>query len=76
MTKETEIGAAKALEIVERIKPLMAGHSPQIQGAVLAELLSMWLAGHPKEMHDTLLEMHLEHMKPLLALNIRILRGK
>jgi hypothetical protein len=36
----------ETLEIVERIKPLLAGHEPVVQSAVLAELLSIWLAGH------------------------------
>ena len=32
--------------LVEAIRPLLAGHEPAIQSAALAELLSMWLAGH------------------------------
>jgi hypothetical protein len=32
--------------LVERIKPLLAGHEPEVQGAVLADLLGLWLAGH------------------------------
>jgi hypothetical protein len=32
--------------LANRIKPLLAGHSPFVQGAALAELVSLWLAGH------------------------------
>lgn len=41
MTRSEEI-----LELAERIKPILAGKEAHIQGAVLAELLSIWLAGH------------------------------
>ena len=35
----------QTLELAERIKPILAGHEPYVQSAVLAELLSVWLAG-------------------------------
>jgi hypothetical protein len=34
------------IAIVERIRPLLAGRPPAVQGAVLAECLVAWLAGH------------------------------
>lgn len=37
---------AEILKIAQRIRPLLAGHPPAMQGAVLAELTSIWLAGH------------------------------
>jgi hypothetical protein len=36
----------QALNLAERIKPLLAGVHPSIQGAVLAELTAIWLHGH------------------------------
>jgi hypothetical protein len=41
---DAEVYAAAGL--AEQIKPLLAGHRPDIQGAALAELLAIWLAGH------------------------------
>src|SRR5262245_65853923 len=32
--------------LVEQIMPILAGHHEAIQSGVLADLLSMWLAGH------------------------------
>ena len=32
-------------EIVEAIRPILAGHPPDIQGAVIGDLLSMYLTG-------------------------------
>lgn len=35
--------------IVESIRPLLAGNPPELQGAVLADLLAFWLAGYQVE---------------------------
>ena len=44
-TKEHAL-SREVLQIVEQIKPLLAGHPPVVQSAVLAELLGLLLAGH------------------------------
>ena len=38
--------ARRAHELVEAIKPILANEKPYVQGAALADLLAMWLAGH------------------------------
>ena len=58
------------VDMVERIKPILAGNDPGVQGAVLAELLSLWLAGHsPPEVRVDLLKMHIETVCELTKLN-------
>ena len=32
--------------VVARMKPLLAGRRPELQGAILAECLSIWITGH------------------------------
>jgi len=32
--------------VVARIKPLLAGRRPDVQGVILAECLSIWITGH------------------------------
>jgi hypothetical protein len=54
------------------IKPLLAGHSPAMQGAVLADLLAIWLAGHhaggeTAAMRERLLAMHIGTVRALVA---------
>src|SRR5262245_5033471 len=49
--------ATRALELAERIKPLMAGQGSDVQGAVLLELVSLWLTG----LHPDLREERLAH---------------
>jgi|SRR5262252_2912980 len=36
----------RVLATAEAIKPLLAGLGPEVQGAILAELVSIWLRGH------------------------------
>ena len=36
----------KVKMLADRISPILHGHKPEIQGAVLAELLATWLSGH------------------------------
>jgi hypothetical protein len=38
--------ADKVKMLTNRISPILHGHNPEIHGAVLAELLATWLAGH------------------------------
>jgi len=40
------MNAKEIVELAERIKPILAGREPALQSAVLAELTSLWLAGH------------------------------
>lgn len=62
MTIETD----EVLAIANQIKPLLAGRGAAVQGAVLAELTSVWLKGHhheegekeTRELRKDLLRMH------------------
>lgn len=76
--------AAEARQIVERVRPLLAGRPPQVQGAVLADLLAMWLAGHifrgnPGEtdaLREKLLESHLDLVRRLIPVNAASIHGQ
>ena len=64
---------------VERIRPLLAGLDPGVQGAILADLLATWLAGHEfkgdaavtRVLRRDLLASHIEHVRKLVPLNAR-----
>jgi hypothetical protein len=70
---EREAFAAQALS--RRIRHLLARHPPGVQGGALADLLSLWLAGHrvPGDsvatvaLRDALLEAHIEAVRQLIA---------
>jgi hypothetical protein len=44
--------------IVAAIKPLLAGYDPGVQGAALAELLALFVAGHHPAVRDEILGLH------------------
>jgi hypothetical protein len=68
-------------QLITRIKPILAGHSPDIQGAVLADLLAIWLAGHidpdsPREtrkIRDSLLHNHLDAVRTLVPIEAAVI---
>jgi hypothetical protein len=59
------------------IWPLLAGHAPEVQGAALADLLAIWLAGHhvagdeyaTRSLRAELLAMHCAAVRTLTAIN-------
>lgn len=67
---------ARVDALVERIRPILAGNHPAVQGAVLADLLAIWLAGHPAELRHELLTMHDATVRKLIPVNVEaITRG-
>jgi hypothetical protein len=77
MNNQTETITA----LVERIKPLLAGHPPDIQGAALADCLAIWLAGHhvagdreaTSQLRAGVLAEHIIAVDALVAVNAMIL---
>jgi hypothetical protein len=75
---EFEAAANEAEAIVAQVRPFFAGHDPGVQGAALADLLAIWLAGFqtpdgtPEQIHafrQQMLEMHIEQMWQLVPIN-------
>lgn len=78
MTDEIDQLAWQAQAIANRIKPSLAGLAPAVQGAVLAELLSLWVAGHyvgGQQLMDTVLNMHFEMVRKMVPISVRELKG-
>lgn len=71
----------EVVELAEQIKPLLAGRKAWVQAAVLAELLSIWLAGHhvagnseeTRKIRRQLLASHCEVVRKLTTVNARIM---
>lgn len=80
----TEQQAHEAEELVEQIEPLLAGHAPQVQSAVLADLLATWLAGHfdhrgkkeTTKLRRLLLDLHIAFVKKLIRTNEAIILAR
>jgi hypothetical protein len=75
--------AAKALDSITltgKIRRMLEGKPPEMQGAVLADLLAMWLAGHVSPgdepatdgWRELVLQVHLEAVRKLIPVNYKI----
>jgi hypothetical protein len=72
-TKAEMMSGAEDVEaIVEAVKPHFVGQPGDIVGAALADLLSLWLAGHV--IPDDLQTSH-RHQERLLKLHIKMVRA-
>jgi len=62
--------------LLDRIAPTLAGESIEMQGAVVADLAALWIAGHRvrgdraegDRLRESLLEMHTKHVRELVAM--------
>lgn len=59
-----------ALRLVDEIKPILAGHSPEMQGAALADLVAMFIAGHHPDLRDEMLKIWLDTVTDLIPINV------
>jgi hypothetical protein len=57
------------------VQKKLAGKGPDVKGAVLADLLSVWLAGHHPDLRDELLHFHIDRVKQLVPLSEREIFG-
>lgn len=82
MTERKRAAAAHRVQrLVEQIKPILAHQPPEIQGAALADLLAIWLAGHvysglpstTATMREAFLLAHIERVRELVPINAKIL---
>jgi hypothetical protein len=66
----------KAGQITRQISAILADNKPEVQGAALADLLAMWLAGHRQpELREAMLANHLFMVRALVPVNEEILFG-
>lgn len=61
--------------LAKRLREALAGKDPEIQGAALADMVSMWVAGHPPFVREQVLESWLEVMRRLIEVNDKIMFG-
>lgn len=68
-----DAAAHEVVALVDQIRPILHGRGEMIQGAVLADLLAMWLAGHvgpdAEALRAELLAMHIDAVRKLIPVN-------
>lgn len=73
--------SAEVIALVALIRPLLAGKDPLVQGAALADLTAIWLAGHhvagdsaaTQTVRAELLARHLEGVAKLVPINAHLI---
>ena len=71
-------------KISEQIYDLLAGQGADVQGAICADLLAMWLAGHivpgneqaTADARDKLLKLHIETVRRLIPINEELILAR
>jgi hypothetical protein len=56
------------------IQPFLHGLHPGEQGAILADLFAIWLAGYPADTHERLIDSHIRGVRRLLTLYVELNR--
>lgn len=55
--------------LTNSIKPILAGHHPAEQGAALAQLVSLWIAGHFDQIREDVLTSFVAHVRELVTID-------
>jgi hypothetical protein len=66
--KSTHSEVKQALELVNKIRPLLHGNDPRVIGAALAELTATLILGHAPELRPLILQVHFEALQKMLRL--------
>lgn len=83
-TFTTNADAANVGRLLRRLSDILAGNPPRVQGAVLADLLAILLAGHivkgdaaaTEALREQLLEVHLVAVRALVPINAEHIHGR
>ena len=75
--------AAATDALLDRIAPILQGQPAELQGAVLADMTALWLAGHRLEgeraegdrLRAELLELHATHVRELIEMYLEGVDG-
>jgi hypothetical protein len=65
--------ARMVAHMTERMKDMLAGFPPEVQGAMLADLTSIWLAGHAPQVRRAVYDEHAKMIWPLVEANEKII---
>jgi hypothetical protein len=63
---ESRVLATEALRLSETIRPMLAGIAHEIQGAALADLVSVFIAGHHPDLREKAIKLWSEAMIALI----------
>jgi hypothetical protein len=67
--------ARMVAQMTDRMKSLLVGFPPDVQGAMLADLTAIWLAGHAPQIRRVIYDQHAAMIWPLVEANEKIIFG-
>jgi hypothetical protein len=67
--------ARMVAQMTDRMKDMLAGFPPDVQGAILADLTAIWLAGHAPAIRRELYYEHARLIWPLVEANEKLIFG-
>lgn len=73
MDKLSQEQTEEMMAACAEIYPILHGRDPAVQSAIVADLLSMFLAGFPDFAREEVLEQHLDLVRKLVPVNENIL---
>jgi hypothetical protein len=86
MTDKQDQQAQLVMQLTAQISPLLSGKGPDVQSAVLADLVAMWLAGHQDlenpesafvlELREQAFALWCETVRALVPVNVAMLRER
>jgi hypothetical protein len=65
--RKAALFSARVMDEVERIKPLLAGLDPTMQGAVVANLTAIWLHREIKDLRREMLDANIKLVWKLVS---------
>ena len=78
MTKTEDRMYEQSRKIVSACSGILHGHDVTVQGAALADLLAMFIAGHQAgaetdTLREDILRLHIDHVRALIPINAELL---
>lgn len=59
-------GIEQIESVLNQVRPLLAGRPPEVQGAILAELLATFIAAHHPSLREEILTIHVDIVRKLV----------
>lgn len=66
--------ASESLRLSHKIRPMLSGHGPEIQGGALADLVSLYIAGHNPAIREEVLLKFIECVGALIQPSVEQLQ--
>ena len=71
---DTKAQAEEAMTLSREIQPMLKGRTAEVQGAALADLLAIFIAGHHPDLREEILRWHIKITRSLIPASVKQIR--